>query len=140
MTEKFGYIYKITCINDKLPCAGWIYVGKKQYLYKKRKKLTKKEKLIPENKRKKSKTVHVVADPKDNYMGSSKELKEAINKYGLKSFKKEIIDYRTCKADLALKEGEWQCKLNVLRTQKSWNNWIGCRIFKKNLNNADSQK
>lgn len=35
--------------------------------------------------------VHGTNDPNDNYMGSSKVLKIAINKHGIKNFKKEIL-------------------------------------------------
>ena len=75
--EYFGFIYKII---NKL--TGCFYIGKKYFELSNRKKLTKKEKLLPENKRKRYKVVKT--DSKWlHYWGSSLPLLADINQYGL---------------------------------------------------------
>lgn len=124
-TDKYGFIYLITGANGK------IYVGKKAFLHKTKAKMSKRDKAIPGNERKKIKR-----GEKDsgwiNYYGSSKELNEDIRKLGKGQFRRVILDFANNKAELTLKEIEYQVQYNVLRVP-SYNNWIGGKVFKKNL-------
>jgi len=122
----YGYTYLITDLkNDK------IYVGKKAFLHKSKSKLSKKAKLLPENKGKR-----VIRGTKDSgwkkYFGSSKELQTQVKLLGEKNFKREILEFATSKSDLALKEIEAQVKYNVLRIN-SYNLWIGGKVYKRFL-------
>ena len=123
----FGFIYLIT---DKLN-NNKIYVGKKQFTYKTKKKLSKKAKQLPKNKGKR-----VLKGTKNsgwlNYYGSSKELNEQVKLMGKHNFKREILEFATNKSDLALKEIEAQVKYNVLRVN-SYNLWIGGKVYKRYL-------
>ena len=122
----YGYSYLITDILNKK-----VYVGKKAFTHKKKTKLSKKAKLLPENKGKR-----VIKGTKDSgwlkYFGSSKELNEQVKLLGEKNFKREILEFATSKSDLTLKEIEAQVKYNVLRVN-SYNNWIGGRVYKRYL-------
>lgn len=122
----YGYSYLITDILNKK-----IYVGKKAFTHKKKTKLSKKAKLLPENKGKR-----ILKGTKDsgwlNYYGSSKELNEQVKLLGKNNFKREILEFATSKSDLTLKEIEAQVKYNVLRVN-SYNLWIGGKVYKRYL-------
>jgi len=123
----FGFTYLIRDIkNDK------VYVGKKQFTHKTKKKLSKKAKQLPENKGKR-----VLKGTKNSgwlsYYGSSKELNEQVKLLGEHNFKREILEFATSKSDLTLKEIEAQVKFNVLRVN-SYNMWIGGKVYKRFLN------
>lgn len=122
----YGYVYCIYSLIDNR-----IYVGKKAFTHKSRRKLSKKDKLLPENKGKR-----VQIGLKDSgwldYFGSSKELLEEIEKLGKENFKREILDFAKNKSELTLKEIEFQIKFNVLRIP-SFNNWIGGKVYKRFL-------
>lgn len=122
----YGYSYLITDILNKK-----IYVGKKAFTHKKKTKLSKKAKLLPENKGKR-----VIKGTKDSgwlkYFGSSKELNEQVKLLGENNFKREILEFATSKSDLTLKEIEAQVKFNVLKVN-SYNLWIGGRVYKRYL-------
>lgn len=123
--DAYGFTYIITDKDNK------IYVGKKALLHKSKTKLSKKAKLLPENKGKR-----IIRGTKDSgwkkYFGSSKELQTQVKLLGEKNFKREILEFATSKSDLALKEIEAQVKYNVLRIN-SYNLWIACRIYRKHL-------
>ena len=123
----FGFTYLIT---DKK--NNKIYVGKKQFTHKTKKKLSKKAKQLPENKGKR-----ILKGTKNsgwlNYYGSSKELNEQVKLLGEDNFKREILEFAISKSDLTLKEIESQVKYNVLRVN-SYNLWIGGRVYRRFLN------
>ena len=122
----YGYSYLITDILNKK-----IYVGKKAFTHKKKTKLSKKAKLLPENKGKR-----ILKGTKDsgwlNYYGSSKELNEQVKLLGKNNFKREILEFATSKSGLTLKKIEAQVKYNVLRVN-SYNLWIGGKVYKRYL-------
>lgn len=123
----YGYTYLIiNLLNNK------IYVGKKAFLHKSKAKLSKKAKLLPENKGKR-----IVKGTKNSgwlkYFGSSKLLLEEVKKHGEQNFKREVIEFAINKTDLTLKEIEAQVKYNVLRVD-SYNMWIGGKAYRRFLN------
>ena len=122
----FGFTYLIT---DKK--NNKIYVGKKQFTHKTKKKLSKKAKQLPENKGKR-----ILKGTKNsgwlNYYGSSKELNEQVKLLGENNFKREILEFATSKSDLTLKEIEAQVKFNVLKVN-SYNLWIGGKVYRRFL-------
>jgi len=123
----FGFTYIITdLINNK------IYIGKKQFTHKTKKKLSTKAKKQPENKGKR-----IIRGTKDSgwlkYFGSCKELNEQVKLHGTQNFKREILEFAVNKSDLTLKEIEAQVKFNVLRVN-SYNNWIGGKVYRRYLN------
>lgn len=119
----FGFIYRITNISD-----GRIYIGKKQFSFKKKIRLSKKARV---GTRKRVEISRIDSGWK-NYWSSSKSLKEDILKLGKDNFKREIIHYCKNKSELSYYEVHWQIKEEVL-LNPSYNGWISCRIFKNKL-------
>jgi PIN domain nuclease of toxin-antitoxin system len=121
-----SYIYLITNLLD-----GRIYVGKKQINFTVKKKLSKRAKKLPENKRKR--VIRVSVDGGwETYWGSCRELKEDIEKLGLHNFKKEILQTVHSKSQASYYELWWQVKLEVLTTP-SYNGWIKATVYKNKL-------
>lgn len=124
-SDKYGFIYLIIGPENK------IYVGKKAFLHKTKAKMSKKDKQVVGNERKRVK-VGTKDSGWKNYYGSSKELLADISKLGKDKFQRYVLDFADNKADLSLKEIEYQVKYNVLRCN-SYNGWIGGKVFKRNL-------
>lgn len=128
----FGFIYKISVIPTKdIPkqLHNKIYIGKKCFIFSKKKKLSKKARA---GTRKRIERVTKDSNWSD-YYGSSLALKADIALYGSQHFKREILCFCKNKTDLALSEVEQQIKYNVLRID-SYNAWISCKIWKTHLN------
>lgn len=126
-----GFIYKIT--DDK----GNIYFGKKAFLHKRKTKLSKKAKLLPENKNKRIKISYQNSNWK-SYYGSCKPLLEylkTLNKEELSNVKREIICFCKTKIDLTYREMEILVKENVLFRDDCWNVNILSKFFKGKINN-----
>lgn len=119
-----AFIYIITRLSD-----GKFYVGRKMLASNRKVRLTKKEKLLLENKRKTFKRVIKETDWKD-YWGSSKELLEDIKVLGKESFKREILCFTYTKTDTSFYEMFYQMKLNVL-FEDSYNGHIANTKFFK---------
>lgn len=126
----YGFIYKITDNNNK------IYFGKKAFLHKRKVKLGKKAKLLPENKGKR-----ILITQKDsnwlNYYGSCIPLKnhiKTLNKDEFNKIKREIICFCKTKQDLTYRELEVLIKENVLFRDDCWNSNILSKFFKGKIN------
>lgn len=121
-----GFIYKITRLSD-----GKLYIGKKVLTFTRKKKLTKAEKLLPENKRRKFKQV-TTDSGWENYWGSCKELKEDVDNLGEEAFSREIIEFCADKKSLTYKEVWHQFKHDVLECN-SYNGNILSRFFRPKI-------
>lgn len=106
--NSIGYIYKITNLAD-----GRIYIGRKMLLSNRKKRLTKKEKLLPENKRKTFKRDIKETDWK-KYWGSSIDLLDDIKLLGEDNFSREILLFCSNKTDVSYYEMHFQIKYEVL--------------------------
>ena len=126
----FGYIYLITNI-----LTNKFYVGKKQLSSNRKAKLTKKEKLLPENKRKRFKRVIKETDWL-TYWGSSDELKQDIEKLGIENFKREILCFCSTKMNLSYYEVHYQFKYDVL-FKDSYNKNILGKFYKGKINEIE---
>lgn len=120
-----GFIYRIT--NS---ITGKFYIGRKMLLSNRKKRLTKKEKLITENKRKTFKREIKSTDWKE-YWGSSVELKEDITVFGKGSFSREILFFCDNKTDISFWETAVQIKEDVL-FRETYNRHIANTKFYKN--------
>lgn len=124
----YGYIYITT--NT---LTGKFYIGKKAYLHKRKKKLTKKELAeIKTRGRKPVYKIEYVDSDWKNYYGSSKELLDDIKLLGKENFKVEII--RECKGRKSLSYWEvyYQFFYNVLEKDTYNGNILG-RFYKKDV-------
>lgn len=120
-----GFIYKITNHTN-----GKYYLGRKTAISTGRKKLTIKEKKLPENSRKKFKQVVRQSDWR-KYWGSSKPLLEDIKKGDKCS--REIIKYCFSKAEITYYETEAIMCSGALLDVKSYNAWVSAKIYKAHL-------
>ena len=129
LEEYEGFIYKISCNHPDY--KGYEYIGKKAFLHKSSKRVTKKE--IKETGTRKRIIRSKINSGWASYWSSSRELLAVIKEIGHKYFQREILDFGISKSDLSLKEVEYMIKYNVLRKKESWNNWVSLRVYKKHL-------
>ncbi len=124
-----GFIYRV----DNLT-TGKYYIGRKTVAGSKKKKLTAKEKLLPENKRKTFKYEVSESSGWKSYVGSNILLRDEINKEGHK-YKKRILHYCFSKAEITYLETiEILCG-GALLDINSYNGWIKATIYKQHLLN-----
>lgn len=131
---QFGFIYLITVNAAKhIPKELWdkIYVGKKQFTFSVKKKITKKVKKETGT-RKRTERVKKDSNWMD-YWGSSKELLADITKYGKENFKRQVICFCKNKSELSYYETYWQMEKEVL-FKNSYNKWISCKVYRHLLN------
>ena len=123
-----AYIYKITNLTN-----GKIYIGRKMLSSNRKTRLTKKEKLLPENKRKTFKRVIKETDWL-SYWGSNDELKKDVKDLGEHNFVREILCFCSTKMDTSFYEMFFQMKYNVL-FENSYNGHIAnTKFFKGKIN------
>lgn len=120
----YGYIY---CIRDD---KGKIYIGKKAFTHKKKKKLSKKARA---GTRKRVEIVQVDSKWKE-YWGSCKPLLQYISKNGTEGFVREIIKFCKNKQDLTYWETAFLFANEVLFRQDCWNSHILSRFWKGKVN------
>ena len=124
-----GFVYKITNIK-----TGKFYIGKKSLYSNVRKKLTKKE--LAEQTGPGRKPVKKLVTTESNwlnYWGSNKGILQEIKEEGTDSFRKEILKFCFNKKQLTYWEIHYQCVFEVLLTDKSYNENINSRYFRKDL-------
>lgn len=126
--EYYGYIYKTTHIP-----TGKFYIGKKAYLHKRKKKLTKKELAAITTKGRKPKYKTEYVDSKwQSYYGSSKELLADIEAYGTSEFVVDkLMDCKT-KKSLAYWEVHYMFLFDVLRNDTYNGNILG-RFYRRDI-------
>lgn len=131
--DVYGFVYKVTC---HLPdYADYIYIGSKAMYSNRSVKLSKKKQteLYKGRGKKPTKTRQIKESDWESYTTSSKIINELIKQHAIEAFTWEIIDYGFSKADLLLKEVEYQIKYKVFRIEKSFNYMLRASIYKKNL-------
>lgn len=128
--EYYGFVYRITVSDSEdIPkeMRGKIYIGKKQFQYKRTKRISKKRRLVQKTKKR---TEKVMVDSKWlSYFGSNKQLIEDVKTFGEQYFKREILHMCFTKPQLSYYEVKEQIEHEVLSTN-SYNGWISCKIFK----------
>jgi len=132
--EKFppgciGFVYEIKNIK-----TGKFYIGRKSIFSNTKKKLTKKE-LAEHTGPGKKPTKKLVTKESDweNYWGSNKVLLAEIKENGTSDFRKEILKFCFNKKQLTYWELHFQCKCEVLFSDKSYNDNILAKFFRKDL-------
>ena len=124
-----GFVYKITNIQ-----TGKFYIGKKSLYSNIRKKLTKKE-LAEYSGPGRKPTKKLVTSESNwiDYWGSNKGILQEIKETGIGSFRKEILRFCYNKKQLTYWEVHYQCVNNVLLTDKSYNDNVLAKFFRKDL-------
>ena len=124
-----GFVYKITNIQ-----TGKFYIGKKSLFSNVRKKLTKKElEELSGPGRKPTKKLVTTESNWPVYWGSNKGILQEIKESGTDSFRKEILKFCFNKKQLTYWEVHYQCVNEVLLTEKSYNDNVLAKFFRKDL-------
>lgn len=124
-----GFVYKITNIK-----TGKFYIGKKSLYSNIRKKLTKKE--LAELSGPGRKPTKKLVTSESNwlvYWGSNKGILQEIKEEGTDSFRKEILKFCFNKKQLTYWEVHFQCINEVLLTDRSYNDNVLAKFFRKDL-------
>ena len=124
-----GFVYKITNIK-----TGKFYIGKKSLYSNVRKKLTQKE--LAEHTGLGRKPTKKLVTSESNwvvYWGSNKGILQEIKEEGIDSFRKEILKFCFNKKQLTYWEVHYQCINEVLLTDKSYNDNVLAKFFRKDL-------
>jgi len=135
--EKFpencvGFVYKITNIK-----TGKFYIGKKSLYSNTKKRLTKKEIAEHEGPGRKPSSKRVIKESNWlTYWGSNKTILEEINTGGIEDFRREILKFCFNKKQLTYWEVHFQCVEGVLLTDKSYNDNLLAKFFRRDLENS----
>lgn len=121
-----GFVYRI-----ENHTTGRYYIGRKTVAGFKKKRLSKKEKLLPENSRKTFKTAFSETAGWKNYFGSNILLKEEVKKGH--EVTREILKYCFSKAEITLEETREILCGGALEDPRSYNGWIKCLITKEQI-------
>jgi len=132
-TEYFGFIYKITNLE-----SGRFYVGKKSFVYNKKKKLGKKEMAAMPITRGRAITTKVeqVDSGWQKYWSSSKELQSDVKQLGEDKFERLILQLCMTKKQLTYFEMYYQMRENVLHIPSYNDNILG-KFFRKDFATLD---
>jgi hypothetical protein len=124
-----GFVYKITNIR-----TGKFYIGRKSLYSNIKKKLTKKE-LAEQTGPGRKPTKKLVTSESNwmDYWGSNKGILQEIKEEGTSSFRKEILKFCFNKKQLTYWEVHFQCVNEVLLTDKSYNDNILAKFFRRDL-------
>ncbi len=124
-----GFIYKITNIK-----TGKFYIGRKSLFSTTKKKLTKVEIAEQSGPGRKPTTKMVTKESNwQDYWGSNKILLQEIKDGGSEAFRKEILKFCFNKKQLTYWELHYQCVNEVLTSDKSYNDNILAKFFRKDL-------
>lgn len=123
-----GFVYKIT--NTE---TGKFYIGKKDLYHSRKTKISKREK-VSTGTRKVFKRVVKESDWL-SYYGSSKDLKDDIEKLGKEKFKREILELCCSKKYLSYCELKHQI-LNDVLVKDSYNGNIMGKFYSRDMQNC----
>ena len=127
-----GFVYKITNIK-----SGKFYIGRKSIYSTTKKKLTKTELAEHTGPGKKPKSKMVTKESNwISYWGSNKTILEEIKAEGLAPFRKEILKFCYNKKQLTYWEMHYQCVESVLLTDKSYNDNVLAKFFRRDLHTS----
>jgi hypothetical protein len=128
-----GFVYKITNIR-----TGKFYIGRKSLFSNTKKKLTKAELALQTGPGRKPTSKRVIAESNWlDYWGSNKTILQEIKEGGKEDFRKEILKFCFNKKQLSYWELHYQCINEVLFTDKSYNDSIAAKFFRKDLVNPE---
>ena len=128
-SDYFGFIYKITNLENSK-----FYVGKKSFVYNKKKKLGKKEMATMPITRGRAVTTKVeqVDSGWQKYWSSSKELQSDVKQLGEDKFERLILQLCMTKKQLTYFEMYYQMRENVLHIPSYNDNILG-KFFRKDF-------
>lgn len=116
--NSFGFIYVITNLKNNRK-----YIGKKQFQFRKKRKL----------KSRKNNIITFSESDWKTYTGSCRELNEDIQKYGKENFTFQILKFCKNKWELAYEEIKLQIEKEVIKNPDYYNGILNVRIAKPKL-------
>ena len=127
--DTFGFIYKVTNIND-----GKFYVGRKNLYSVKTKTLTKKELAEHTGKGKKPSKKKVTSESDwKTYYGSNSVIKDDVKRLGKEVFKREILHLCTHKKQMTYQELRYQILEGCLESDNSYVDNILGKFWRKDI-------
>ena len=124
-----GFVYKITNIQ-----TGKFYIGRKSLYSNIKKKLTRAELALSLGPGRKPTSKIVTKESNwQEYWGSNKLILEEIKQGGTTPFRKEILKFCFNKKQLTYWELHFQCVNEVLFSDKSYNDNILAKFFRRDL-------
>ena len=115
--DNWGFIYEITNLD-----SGKKYIGKKQFYFKKYKRVKGKRKS------------YLVESDWQTYYGSSNYLQEDVKELGNEKFKRVILKLCKSKSECSFWEAKFQFDNDVLlKPDEYYNEWIMVRVRRSNL-------
>ena len=124
-----GFVYKITNIQ-----TGKFYIGRKSLYSNIKKKLTRAELALSLGPGRKPTSKIVTKESNwQEYWGSNKLILEEIKQGGTTAFRKEILKFCFNKKQLTYWELHFQCVNEVLVSDKSYNDNIASKFFRRDL-------
>ena len=118
--EEFqGFVYMITEKD-----TGKKYIGKKFFW---------KPKVLPVTKSRKRRVRTRVESDWRTYYGSSKEVKTLVEEKGEDNYIREILKLCRTKGECSYYEAKYQFEFDVLLSDESYNEFIGCKIHSKHV-------
>jgi len=138
---KFGFIYKVTCLQHEY-YGGYTYIGQKAFYSVTHPRLSKKashEEWVQRGSKRgsKPKKREVIKESKwQEYKTSSKTLNALIEEIGESAFKFEILEFASSRSWLNYLETSWIIKEDQLFTE-SFNGWISVKVTRQGLKDED---
>lgn len=115
-----GFVYEITDVSN-----GKKYIGKKLLVTRRKR---------PPLKGQKRKRIDIIQSDWEKYCGSSETIKLMV-KDRANDFHREILEFCRAKGELSYIEAKWQFSKEVLLRDDYYNEFIGCKIHSKHVQN-----
>lgn len=119
--EYQGFVYEIEELD-----TGKKYIGKKNFW---------KPKTLPVNSKRKRRVRTRVKSDWREYYGSSKEVQLLVESKGTSNYKRTILRLCKTKGEMSYYEAKEQFEKDVLLSDEYYNEFIGCKIHAKHLQN-----
>ena len=119
--EYQGFVYEIT-----ERATGKKYIGKKNFW---------RPKTLPKNSRRSRRVKTRVESDWREYYGSNVDLQRLVERNGANGFERVILHMCKTKGEMSYMEAKLQFTFDVLLRDDYYNEFIGCKIHSKHINN-----
>jgi len=116
--DNYGFVYMITCLKNNKK-----YIGKKWFWASRKKKI---------KGRKRAKRLKLESNWK-TYYGSSEDLSNDVEKYGVDKFKRDILVLCKTKGDCSYHEARLIIEQEALLKEDYYNRWLSLKVHAGHL-------